>query len=108
MATKDETESADVFTAMLRAQSEAAHQLVSASLPNEAALAEWGEAAQRLQAMWLDFHEQQSLPEPPVPFLADPAQWMGLMQAWYKQVPMLDPQRQQALWQEGVDRKSVV
>jgi polyhydroxyalkanoate synthase len=52
--------------------------------------------------MWLDFHQQQSLPEAPVPFLADPAQWMGLMQAWYKQAPMLDPERQQELWQEGV------
>jgi polyhydroxyalkanoate synthase len=102
MASDSTTEAPDVFTAMLRAQSEAARQLVAASMPNEAALAEWGEAAQRLQGMWLDFHQQQSLPEAPVPFLADPAQWMGLMQAWYKQVPMLDPERQQELWQEGV------
>jgi polyhydroxyalkanoate synthase len=102
MASDSTTETPDVFTAMLRAQSEAARQLVAASMPNEAALAEWGEAAQRLQGMWFDFHQQQSLPEAPVPFLADPAQWMGLMQAWSKQVPMLDPERQQELWQEGV------
>jgi polyhydroxyalkanoate synthase len=102
MATKDETESADVFTEMLRAQSDAARQLVAASVPNEAALAEWGEAAQRLQAMWLEFHQSQSVPEAPVPFLADPTQWMGLMQAWYKQMPILDPERQKALWEEGL------
>ena len=96
-----DSDSADIFTEMLRMQSEAARQLVSASMPNEAALAEWGEAAQRLQAQWLEFHNQEKLPEPPVPFLADPAQWMGLMQAWYSQIPLLDPERQQQLWQEG-------
>src|SRR6185437_16235138 len=88
---------------MLKMQSEAARQMVSASMPSEAALAEWGEAAQRLQAMWLDFHQQEKLPEPPVPFLVDPAQWMGVMQAWYSQLPLLDPQRQQRLWQEGME-----
>ncbi len=97
-----EDETADVFTEMLRAQSEAARQMVTASLPNDAALAEWGEAARRLQAMWLDFHQPAAVPEPPVPFLADPAQWMGLMQAWYRQIPVLDPERQQQIWQEGV------
>ena len=103
MATESESETPDIFTEMLRLQSEAARQLVSAAMPNEAAMAEWGEAAQRLQSMWLDFHQQESLPEPPVPFLADPAQWMGLMQAWYRQLPLLDPERQQQLWQEGMD-----
>ena len=76
MATKDAGGPADIFTEMLRAQSEAARQLIAASVPSEAALAEWGEAAQRLQAMWLDFHQQAALPEAPVPFLVDPAQWM--------------------------------
>jgi len=98
-----ETESADIFSEMLKMHSEAARQMVSASMPSEAALAEWGEAAQRLQAMWLDFHQQEKLPEPPVPFLVDPAQWMGVMQAWYSQLPLLDPQRQQRLWQEGME-----
>ena len=103
MATESESETPDIFTEMLRLQSEAARQLVRAAIPNEAAMAEWGQAAQRLQSMWLDFHQQESLPEPPVPFLADPAQWMGLMQAWYRQLPLLDPERQQQLWQEGMD-----
>jgi len=98
-----EAETADIFSEMLKMQSEAARQMVTASMPSEAAMAEWGEAAQRLQAMWFDFHGQDKLPEPPVPFLADPAQWMGLMQAWYSQIPMLDPERQQRLWQEGME-----
>ncbi len=98
-----ESENADIFAEMLKMQSEAARRLVAASLPGEAAMAEWGEAAQRLQAMWLDFHRPEQLPEPPVPFLADPAQWMGLMQAWYSQIPLLDPERQQQLWREGAE-----
>jgi polyhydroxyalkanoate synthase len=102
MASDKKTETADVFTEMLRMQSEAARQIVTASMPNEAALAEWGEAAQRLQSMWFDYHKPDKLPDPPTPFLADPAQWMGLMQAWYQQIPLLDPERQQQLWQEGM------
>jgi len=98
-----DTDSPDLFAEMLRMQSDAARQLVTASMPNEAAMAEWGEAAQRLQSMWFDFHAQEQLPDPPVPFLADPVQWMGLMQAWYSQIPLLDPQRQQKLWQEGME-----
>jgi polyhydroxyalkanoate synthase len=53
--------------------------------------------------MWSEFHAQDTLPEPPTPFLADPAQWMGLMQAWYRQIPLLDPARQQQLWEEGTE-----
>src|SRR6478735_6620492 len=102
MASDKKTETADVFTEMLRMQSEAARQIVTASMPNEAALAEWGEAAQRLQSMWFDYHKQDKVPDPPTPFLADPAQWMGLMQAWYQQIPLLNPERQQQLWQEGM------
>ena len=40
-----ESDTADIFTEMLRMQSEAARQLVAASMPSEAALAEWSEAA---------------------------------------------------------------
>ena len=88
MATKDAGGPADIFTEMLRAQSEAARQLIAASVPSEAALAEWGEAAQRLQSMWLDSHRQAQVPQAPVAFLADPAQWLGLMQAWSEQIPL--------------------
>jgi polyhydroxyalkanoate synthase len=97
-----ENEAADIFTRMLEMQSEAARQVIAASIPDENAIAEWSETTQRLQHMWMDFHAQEKLPEAPAPLFADPAQWMGLMQAWYRQIPMLDPERQQALWQEGM------
>src|SRR5688572_27956583 len=107
------TEVADIFTEMLRAQGEAARQMLEtfapeavAAVPGETELAEWGESAHKLQAMWLDFHKQQSLsafgPAMPVPILADPTQWMGLMQGWFQQMPLLDPRRQSEILEEGM------
>jgi polyhydroxyalkanoate synthase len=87
---------------MLEMQSEAARQVIAAGIPDDTAIAEWSETTQRLQRMWMDFHAQEKLPEAPAPLFVDPAQWMGMMQAWYSQVPLLDPERQQALWQEGI------
>jgi polyhydroxyalkanoate synthase len=97
-----ENNAADIFTRMLEMQSEAARQVIAAGIPDDAAIAEWSETTQRLQRMWMDFHAQEKLPEAPAPLFVDPAQWMGMMQAWYSQVPLLDPERQQALWQEGM------
>jgi polyhydroxyalkanoate synthase len=94
---------------MLRAQGEAARQMLgtfapeaAGTVPGEAELAEWGDAAMKLQAMWLDFHHQQALPAMPVPILADPTQWMGLMQGWFQHVPLLDPRRQAEIVAEGL------
>src|SRR5688572_9537913 len=103
------SEAADIFTEMLRAQGEAARQMLGTFVPEAAeavpspeALSAWGDAALKLQAMWLEFHKQQALPVMPVPILADPTQWMGLMQGWYQQMPLLDPRRQSELFDEGL------
>lgn len=100
---------ADIFTELLRAQGEAARQMLETFapqaaeiVPSDGDLADWGRSAQKLQAMWLDFHGQQALPAMPVPILADPTQWMGLMQGWFQQVPLLDPRRQSEILAEGV------
>lgn len=109
----DSSDACDIFTEMLRAQGEAARQMVGAFLPEaaeklpaDAEIAEWGESARRLQAMWLQFHEQQAQAlreyEMPIPFLADPAQWLGLMQGWYQQMPLLEPARQAQIMAEGM------
>src|SRR5690606_269734 len=98
----------DLFTAMLRVQGEAARPAMAAVLPeaveamaSDESTGEWGDATRRVQAMWLEFHAQQSVAEMPVPLFAEPAQWLGLMQGWYQQMPWLDPQRQQQLFAEG-------
>ncbi|MBO9500036.1 MAG: class I poly(R)-hydroxyalkanoic acid synthase [Novosphingobium sp.] len=107
--TPDAPPAADIFTEMLRAQGEAARQMLGTFLPEAAeavptteALSEWGESALKLQAMWLEFQKQQALPAMPVPMLADPTQWLGLMQGWFQQMPLLDPQRQSQLFDEGL------
>ena len=63
----------DIFTEMLRAQGEAARQMMATVLPqgaeavpSDAQLTEWGESALKLQQMWFDFHKQQAIPEMPV------------------------------------------
>ncbi|MBO9519606.1 MAG: class I poly(R)-hydroxyalkanoic acid synthase [Porphyrobacter sp.] len=113
-ATDDSPPSAgDMFTEMLRIQGETARQMMQAFLPEAAdvvpadsEIRDWGESAQKLQAMWLQFHEQQLnsavTSEMPVPLFVDPAQWMGLMQGWYQQMPLLDPQRQEKLFLDGM------
>ncbi len=99
----------DIFTEMLRAQGEAARQMMAtflpeaaATVPSDAALTEWGESALQLQRMWFDFHKQQAIPEMPIPLLADPLQWIGLMQGWFERMPLLDPRRQSEIFEEGL------
>ena len=108
MSEIDTKPAADLFTEMLRIQGEAAREMVAAvlpeavdALPTGADMSDWGEAALKLQRMWLEFHAHQAVPEMPVPMFADPAQWLGLMQGWYQQMPWLDPARQQRLMEEG-------
>jgi len=102
------TDAQNIFTEMLRIQGEAAREMMAAvlpeavdALPTGAEMSDWGEAALRLQRMWLEFHEQHAIPDMPVPLFADPAQWLGVMQGWYQQMPWLDPARQQRLIEEG-------
>src|SRR5690606_27537368 len=114
---------ADMFTELLRIQGEAARQLMASLVPGDAGSAgtatgtdtgtgeggsaaanpfeAWGEAAQKLQRLWLDFHVPPAVPDLPVPLFADPAQWFGMMQGWYQQLPLFDAQRQQKLFEEG-------
>ncbi|MEO6041926.1 MAG: class I poly(R)-hydroxyalkanoic acid synthase [Croceibacterium sp.] len=106
-AEPDPTPAAGLFTEMLRIQGETARQLMDAVLPGSddtstEARHEWGDAAHKLQRMWLEFHEQQATAQVPVPLFADPTQWFGMMQGWYQSNPLLDPARQAQIWQDGV------
>ncbi|WP_238474132.1 PHA/PHB synthase family protein [Altericroceibacterium spongiae] len=100
---------AQLFTEMLRLQSEAARQLLDTILPemlssltDEDSLSEWSEATAKIQQMWLEFNRRQAVPLSPIPFFADPSEWMKLMKVWYDQFPVVDPARQQKLWEEGI------
>ena len=94
---------AGIFAEMLKAQGEAAQAALAAAIPDEKALAEWGEAAEKLQRMWLAPAATAARDgEANLPLFADPAQWMELVEAWRRQVPWLDPERQAALAAESV------
>ena len=62
----------------------------------------WGTVALRLQGLWLEvLAEQARKPQNTMAYL-DPARWMTLAQGWAKQMPLADPTRQMALWQDGL------
>lgn len=109
--TSSDGQAADIFTEMLRIQGEAARQVMQAwapaavpDLPDAKDIDALGASIMAFQDNW--FH-LNSKPDGqggtmPAPFMADPAQWLDLMQSWYRQVPAIDPQRQQQMWEEGV------
>jgi polyhydroxyalkanoate synthase len=104
---------ADIFTEMLRIQGAAARQVMQAfapaavpALPDSADVDALGASILAFQNNWLTMAQQSGADEAnSAALMADPAQWLGLMQAQmqalYGQVPALDQQRQQALWDEG-------
>lgn len=109
---------ADIFTELLRMQGEAARQIMQAfapaavpALPSEHDVTELGASIMAFQENWLRMftgaaEEAEGQPAEPfmAPFMADPAQWLALvdgqLQQLYAQAPLLDPLRQQDLWEE--------
>src|SRR5687768_6515301 len=95
---------ADLFAEMLRMQSEAAQAAIAATIPDEMAIAEWSEAAERLQRQWLDFQASSlGTGDAKLPLFADPAQWLDMIQSWQRQMPWLDPERQAKLAAESAE-----
>ncbi|MEO5706123.1 MAG: alpha/beta fold hydrolase [Alteraurantiacibacter sp.] len=107
-------DAADIFTEMLRLQGEAARQVMQAfapaavpALPSEHDVTELGASIMAFQSNWLRMltgSADDPAAQPLAPFMADPAQWLALvevqLQQLYAQVPALDPLRQQDLWEE--------
>jgi polyhydroxyalkanoate synthase len=100
---------AQLFADMLKAQGEMAQQIMSQflpaaeiPLPGEDVVKEWADSTQRLQAMWLDFQNQQVLPDQLPPLLADPAQWFGYLDEFYRHMPFANPEKQQELMGQGI------
>jgi len=64
----------------------------------------WSDITARLQKMWMDFQAEQAakgaeaLPR----LLADPGQWLAVMQGWYKQMPLADTEVQKKLWDDSL------
>ncbi len=100
----------DTFAELLQAQSEAATkafgQLFAQLVPGTAAAPDatrWAEIAQRLQAVWLDFQTDQSArAAKPTAHYTDPAKLVGLLESWYRQMPLARPETQKRLWEESL------
>ena len=97
----------DLMTDLLRLTNELAPRLIGEMLPAAVApladpkdAAHWGQVAAQLQAMWLEFQSEQALKSAagPPATLADPQQWLGVMESWYRQIPMARPEAHQQLW----------
>ncbi|KPL68693.1 poly(R)-hydroxyalkanoic acid synthase [Erythrobacter sp. SG61-1L] len=107
-------DSARLYTEMLKAQGEAAramfgHFLSDADqkLPVGEEIEQWaqtmGGAAAEWQEMWQRFQQQQALPEHLPAIMANPGQWWEAMEEFYRQVPIANPEKQQAMWREGME-----
>ena len=112
MADKTQTDgsASDLMADMLRQQADMAQQVFGQFLPaakfpvaDPADAGQWGDVAQRLQAMWLDFQAEQaaratSTANP----LGDPGQWLTMVQGWYQRMPLAQPEVQARLWEDGL------
>ncbi|MGB7408275.1 MAG: class I poly(R)-hydroxyalkanoic acid synthase, partial [Pontixanthobacter sp.] len=65
-------------------------------------LAQWQEAATKMQAMWLDFQKEQGQSGQAPIAVVDPMQWMNAMQNWYLQMPLQDPANQKQMWEDSL------
>lgn len=84
------------------AASASAPQGAGAAGLNSGEIQHWAEVASKLQGLWLQFMaEQAAKPQNAFAYL-DPTRWMALAQGWARQMPLADPARQQALWEEGL------
>ncbi len=102
------TEPADQMRKMFEDQmkmSQALFAPISGALPAPGAapadMQQWAEVGTKLQTMWMQYQaERLADPKALVPYF-DPARWMALASNWYRQMPIAQVERQQALWEEG-------
>ena len=95
-----------LFTDMLTLPNQIAQQTLAMLLPalqapltDPAEAAHWAEVAAKLQTMWLEFQAEQALKAAATP--PDPSQWLSRLEGWYRQLPLLQPDAQQQLWEQG-------
>ena len=82
-------------------------QQAGMAMPGSAATAtadiqHWAEVGTKLQGLWLQFIAEQAANPRNAAAYIDPMRWMALSQGWVKQMPFADPERQKALWEEGL------
>ena len=100
---------ADIFTEMLRIQSEAARQVMLSMaphavehLPGQDAITAMGEAMIDWQKMWTELPFRQDGPGFPPTMMVNPAQWMDMARGWMDSLAAMDAGKQRDMWQEGL------
>jgi polyhydroxyalkanoate synthase len=95
-----------LFTDMLALPNQIAQQALGQVLPalqapltDPTEAAHWAEVAAKLQTMWLEYQGEQVLKAATTP--PDPAQWLTKLEGWYRQMPLLQPEAQKQLWEQG-------
>jgi len=77
-------------------------QMPGAGAATPADMQHWAQVGAKLQGLWLQFMaEQAANPRNAMAYL-DPTRWMSLAQGWYNQMPLAHPDKQKALWEEGL------
>ena len=62
----------------------------------------WAEVGTKLQGLWLQFVAEQATKPPNSMAYLDPTRWIALTQGWARQMPFADPEKQKALWEDGL------
>ncbi len=107
--TRSEDPSAALIADLLKGPQQLFAQLVqgAASTGPDAGpgdLAQWSEAAQQMQALWLEFQRDQAdavaskLPA----LLTGPSGWLGIAQGWLKALPLANAETQKRLWEDSL------
>lgn len=91
------------FDAMFAEPLKLWEQLVPASA-KQGELGEWAAALQTMQALWLDFAQDQAtkLAGKAPAMLADPGNWLSIYENWVTALPLTNPDVQQKVWADGL------
>lgn len=63
---------------------------------------QWSEISNKMQKMWLELQANLAQSNEPRLAIVDPMEWLGVMQNWYRQMPVSDPDKQKQLWEESL------
>ena len=62
----------------------------------------WAQLAQKLQTMWVDFQKHQAGQAAKPAHFSDPVKWIASAEGVLRALPLSDPAKQKALWEEGL------
>jgi len=104
---------ADLFTGMLRLQGDMTRSVLSAfgdlampawgSSPQAALVEPWTQLAGQLRDLWQGpAAVEEPIAEGVAGWLADPAQWRGVVEGWYRALPLADGETREQMLADGL------